>query len=168
MKEFGIFYNPWGNQTDFFIDILEFIMLVYLIYIIVLYLSDKINYVKVTHVGAPLSAVIINCIAIFTVNWYFAIPIIVLFSLLLWFAYSAEINFYVRLQIKNIQFYDRYQAREDEDEYDSAHTKEELEIIKRDAHKYPRMGITKFFIISFVIPIMFFIFLLLMGYKYIP
>jgi hypothetical protein len=168
MKRFDIFYNPWGGQIDYFVNILFYIIFIFNMVLLALCLFKKISSTKQTYIATPISTALINCIPIILLKWFLTVPIIILLSILMWYAYTTQIDRDERLQLKNIELTNKWQMEKLEDEYDSSHTKEELEVIMRQAYKYPRMGITKFLFISFITPVLFFITLLLMGYKYIP
>lgn len=164
----NFFESPWQDtfNEDFWMNIiLCLIVLVIIAYFAILHFK-KININKLDNIIVPIVTGIFNCLPVILFKWLFAIPIIIIQTIIMWLAYSATITTHARFQFKNIKSINKLETEDLESEYDLSHTKEELECIERKAKQYPRVGLLKFSTISIMLAVIFFGFLLLIGSKY--
>jgi hypothetical protein len=106
------------------------------------------------------------CCFFITFKWYFAISTIILFSVLVWLAYSNEITAANRFILKGIKNSDKREALKLEIAFNKTHSKEELMTIQQLAKKSPRIKLPTFLLASWAVPAIYFIFLIMLGVRF--
>lgn len=163
----GVLFNsPWGSDMDNWMNIIYIMLLIVCAVPYALNKAKKIDVIKMVNCMSIMGAAVINCNPILLFKWFLAILLIILDTMFFRFGYCIVINQYARRQLKKVYTQNKWEANELEDKYDSLHSKEELAEINKEAARYPRVGLVKYFILSILPSILFFIILILLGNKY--